>query len=123
VRRDDVDFSAAVPYAHEAMDKRLRDWARWCRPRKGSQVHVMWRQYVASQVFQGAASTMPLDTLDAVKIEKAVHALPDAHSFAVQWSYVFGGNPRRAAQHVGETLAGLAQLVNDGRQMLINRRV
>jgi hypothetical protein len=49
--------------------------------------------------------------------------LPDAHSFAVQWSYVFGGNPRRAAQRVGETLAGLDRLVNDGRQMLINRKV
>jgi hypothetical protein len=36
---------------------------------------------------------------------------------------VYGGNPRRAAQHAGETLAGLAQLVNEGRQMLINRKV
>jgi hypothetical protein len=32
-------------------------------------------------------------------------------------------NPRKAAQHAGETVAGLDRLVNDGRQMLINRKV
>jgi hypothetical protein len=36
---------------------------------------------------------------------------------------VYGGNPRKAAQHAGETVAGLDRLVNDGRQMLINRKV
>lgn len=123
MKREDVDFSAAVPYSHEAMDKRLRDWARWCRPKKGGYVHPMWRTFVASQVFESAISSMPLNTLDAHEIEKAVRALPERHAFAVRWAYVYGGNPRKAAQHAGETVAGLDRLVNDGRQMLINRRV
>jgi hypothetical protein len=123
MRREDVDFSAAVPYAHEAMDKRLRDWARWCRPKKGGYIHPMWRGMLSSNAFEVAVPSIPLNTLDAHEIEKGVRALPEQHAFAVRWAYVYGGNPRKAAQHAGETVAGLDRLVNDGRQMLINRKV
>jgi len=122
-RTEDVDFYAAVPDGHQKMDRRLREWARWCRPRKRSAVHPMWRTYVASNVHDAPPPSTPLDTIDAQRLEKAVYALPDRHAFAIRWAYVFKSNPRRAAQHIGESLRGLEQLINDGRQMLINRGI
>lgn len=123
MRRDDVDFHVAVPAGHWNMDKRLIDWARWCRPKQGSYIHPMWRGMLSSNAFEVAVPAIPISTLDAHEIEKGVRALPERHAFAVRWAYVFKGNPRKAAQHVGETQRGLEQLINDGRQMLINRRV
>lgn len=116
------DFNA-VAYAHEPMHERLINWARWVRPRPTSWVHPMWRGFKASEIWTGASTSVPLDPLDAQAIEKAVSALPEQHRFAVRWCYVFGGQPRKAAQHVGESMEGLYALIVNGRQMLISRRV
>ena len=116
------DFNA-VSYGHEPMHERLINWARWVRPRASSWVHPMWRGFKASEVWTGTTTSVPLDPLDAQAVEKAVSALPDAHRFSVRWCYVYSGQPRKAAQHVGETLEGLYALIVGGRQMLINRRV
>lgn len=83
----------------------------------------MWRGFKASEVWTGASVSIPLDPLDAQRLEKAVSALPEAHKFAVRWCYVYRGNPARAARHIGETQEGLARLIEAGRVMLINRRV
>jgi len=52
-----------------------------------------------------------------------VSALPESHKFALRWCYVYGGQPRKAAAHVGESLEGLQVLIVNSRQMLINRRI
>ena len=49
-------------------------------------------------------------------------ALPEDHRSAVNWNYVKPVAPTRACQAIGVTMAALAQLVVDSRQMLINRR-
>jgi DNA-directed RNA polymerase specialized sigma24 family protein len=64
-----------------------------------------------------------VDTSDAIKIAKAVVALPAPHRAAVNWSYIKPISPRRAAQAIGTSLEGLALYLRDGRQMLINRNV
>ena len=116
-----VDFDR-VPDTHEAMHKRLQNWAQWVRPRDSSakNVHPMWRQFVASRVWDDRTVRSSLDTLDALAIEKAVSALPEKQRFAVRWRYVYSGHPGRAARFVGVTQQGLADLILDGTQMLIN---
>lgn len=117
-----IDFNA-VPYKQEAIHSRLVNWARWVRPRRSSWVHPMWRGFKPSEVWAGTAVSIPINTLDAQAVEKAISGLPDAHRFSVRWCYVYGGNPRRAAREVGETLEGLAALISAARAMLINRGV
>jgi hypothetical protein len=117
-----IDFNA-VSYAHEPMHERLVNWARWLRPRASSWVHPMWRGFKSSDTLSGHAVTVPLNQLDAQAMEKGVSALPESHKFALRWCYVYGGQPRRAAAHVGETLEGLQVLIVNSRQMLINRRI
>lgn len=119
--REAIDFNV-VPFAHERIDERLKNWARWVTPRPTSWVAPMWRGFKASEVWTGASVSIPLDPLDAQRLEKAVSALPEAHKFAVRWCYVYRGNPARAARHIGETQEGLARLIADGRTMLLNRR-
>lgn len=118
----DIDFNA-VPFRQEHIHERLVNWARWVRPRRSSWVHPMWRGFKASEVWAETRVSVPLDPLDAQAVEKAVSGLPDAHRFSVRWCYVYGGNPRRAAREVGETLEGLAALISAARAMLINRGV
>ena len=118
----DIDFNA-VPFRQEHIHSRLVNWARWVRPRRSSWVHPMWRGFKASEVWAGTRVSVPIDPLDAQAVEKGVSLLPDAHRFAIRWCYVYGGNPRRAARQVGESLEGLAVLITNGRQMLINRGV
>ena len=84
----------------------------------------MWKGFQSSNTQTGHGERkIPLDPLDAQDIEKAVSALPDAQRFAVRWCYVYSGQPRKAAQQVGETLEGLYLLIVGGRNMLINRRI
>ncbi len=117
-----IDFNSVL-FAHEPMHERLINWARWVRPRASSWVHPMWRGFKASEIWTGAQASVPLDPLDAQAVEKGVSALPEQHRFAVRWCYVYSGQPRKAAQQVGETLEGLYALIVGARQMLINRRV
>ncbi len=62
-----------------------------------------------------------LDTGDAVKVAKAVAALPQSNRTAINWHNVKPVSPKRACQELGTTMEGLARLVRDGRQMLSNR--
>lgn len=112
-----------VSRSHEPIHERLVNWARWVRPRPSSWVHPMWRGFKSNEIWTGSTASVPLDPLDAQAVEKGVSALPEAHRFSIRWCYVYGGQPRKAAQHVGETLEGLQALVVNGRQMLITRRV
>jgi len=117
-----IDFNACS-IAHEPMDARLKNWASWVRPRASSWVHPMWRGFKSNEIWTGPTASVPLDPLDAQALEKGVSALPEQHRFAVRWCYVYGGQPRKAAQHVGETLEGLQVLIVNARAMLINRRI
>lgn len=121
-RKPHIDFNA-VSFAHEPIHERLTNWARWVRPRASSWVHPMWRNYKPDNWYRVVSENSGLDPLDAQAVEKGVSALPDAHKFAIRWCYVYGGQPRKAAQHVGESLEGLQVLIVQGRSMLINRRI
>ncbi len=119
-----VDFHT-VEEKHYAIHERLLNWAWWCNGSGDASESPMFRLYRSSAMAKdhyGAASGQAVDTLDAARIAKAVIALPDAHRSAVNWSYVKPVSPARACRAIGVSMEGLALLVRDGRQMLVNRR-
>src|SRR5512146_2435930 len=118
--RSYVDFHEVRP-EHAEVHARLENWARWCRNRPGLSVHPMFRGAKSGQDWEPVTVTTRVDTLDAQRIEKAVAGLPHRQQVALRWCYVFRTAPRKMAAGLGESLAGLADLVHEGRQMLVNR--
>lgn len=118
-----VDFSVVEP-KHAAIDGRLINWARWSHHRTGSPVSPMFRLYRSTEVHAGHdAPANPVDAMDAQLIQKAVSRLPTDHRLAISWAYIKRNNPGNTARALGLSMAGLAQMVRDGRQMLCNRGV
>lgn len=113
-----IDFNA-VSKDHEKIDARLHNWARWAIPRGGSGVHPMFRHYRPDNYEREMG--MVIDVLDAQRVQKGVSLLPTCNSLALSWRYIHPGAPGAMARKLGESLAGLAMLIEDGRQMLINR--
>ena len=120
--QETVDYNH-VPEHHQAIHERLDNWARWVKVRPhGWATHPMWRQSLTSKQWDTVANiSMPVNTLDAVLVEKAVSALPEKHRAAVRWSYVHAGNPVAMARTLGVSKQGLADLVDAGRSMLKNK--
>mgnify|MGYP006393552631 FL=1 len=122
VQETTVDYNYVKP-EHEAVHERLSNWARWVRVRPhGWQTAPMFRMYQSrARQWEAPVIQNPVDTLDAVLVEKAVSALPEKHRAAVRWSYVHCGNPVGMARTLGVSKQGLADLVGSGRTMLKNR--
>ena len=122
--RMEIDFHA-VEEKHTEIHQRLLNWGRWCNGSGAPSTSPMFRLYQAAaraRSSDGVTYGTSVDTADASKIAKAVTALPAPHRAAINWSYVKPISPRRAAAAIGTTLDGLALLVRDGRQMLVNRK-
>ena len=118
-----IDFHA-VEAKHHEIDARLKNWATWCRGSFVPSVSPMFRMVRSAARARGAESswaTSAVDGLDAQRIAKAVTHLPEPHRRALHWCYIKPINPRRAAQEQGTTLDGLASVLRDARQMLLNR--
>jgi DNA-directed RNA polymerase specialized sigma24 family protein len=115
-----VDFFQ-VEAKHIKIHERLVNWARWAHSPQWGRVQPMFRLYRPDEHWEGQSPISSVDTLDAAKIQKAVSKLPEKHRSAIGWNYVKRNNPKRAAQELGVNVQGLAQLIADGRQMLINR--
>jgi hypothetical protein len=121
-RIEQVDLHA-VDEKHEAIHKRLENWARWCHGGGGSGgVAPMFRMYRPDNFERGPIAT-PVDGTDAQRIAKGIQALPQPHRVALNWFYVKPTNPRRACQNIGTSMEGLATHVRHGRIMLINRKI
>lgn len=125
VAREKPDYSH-VPPSQWKMHDRLENWARWARGRPGQDCTPMFRLHRTDSWQDreyGALTVVPVDKDDAVKIAKAVAALPDKHRRAVQWQYLQNARSATAkARELGLSHQGLADMVQAGRQMLINRR-
>ena len=120
--QESVDYNHVKP-EHEAVHERLSNWARWVRVRpQGWQTAPMFRMYQSrARQWEAPVIQNPVDTLDAVLMEKAVSALPEKHRAAIRWSYVHCGNPVAMARALAVSKQGLADLVDAGRTMLKNR--
>lgn len=120
----EIDFHA-VEAKHNEIHTRLQNWATWCNGTFSTLGSPMWQFARSAARARGAEHTwasFAVDGLDAQRIAKAVAHLPEPHRKALNWSYLKPINPRRAASQQGTTLEGLALLVRDGRQMLVNRK-
>jgi DNA-directed RNA polymerase specialized sigma24 family protein len=117
-----VDYNHVAAH-HEAIHARLVNWRRWVTVRPhGWATAPMFRMYQSkSRQWHAPDIQEPIDTLDAVLLEKAVSALPVKHRDAIRWSYVHCGNPAAMARSLGVSKQGLADLVDAGRTMLANR--
>lgn len=119
--QETVDYNY-VHERHAAIHARLENWRRWVivRPH-GWQTAPMFRMYQSkARQWEAPVIQNPVDTLDAVLMEKAVSALPEKHRAAIRWSYVHAGNPVAMARSLAVSKQGLADLVNAGRTMLGN---
>ena len=119
-----VDYHRIDP-DHAAIHERLQNWRRWVAGKSLAWAsHPMWKNLKAKEEFlareRGEYHIAP-DLQDAHAIEKAVSMLPEKHRFAIRWWYVYSGNPLKAARQAAVSNARLAELVKEGRQMLINR--
>lgn len=120
--QETVDYNY-VHERHAAIHARLENWRRWVivRPH-GWQTAPMFRMYQSkARQWESPVIQNPVDTLDAVLVEKAVSALPVKHRDAIRWSYVHCGNPVAMARELGVSKQGLADLVEAGRTILNNR--
>ncbi len=117
-----VDYNYVKP-EHEAIHARLVNWERWVRVRPhGWFTHPMWRNSRTSRQWEVSPYIgVPVNTIDAMLIEKAVSALPVKHREAVRWWYVYRRDPVAMARNLGVSKQGLADLVEAGRTMLKNR--
>lgn len=123
MRRDAIDIFH-VEQGHQAIHARLLNWAAWARVRPNYAQCPMFRALgVKSNSWQWHAPEIrdTIDTLDAMRLEKAVAALPDKLRTATRWWYVFQSPPvRRMCQHLGCTTDGLLKMCADSRTMLEN---
>ncbi len=117
-----VDYCHIATH-HEAIHARLVNWERWVRVRPhGWATAPMFRMYQSkARQWEAPVIQNPVDTLDAVLLEKAVYALPEKHREAVRWWYVYRRDPVAMARSLGVSKQWLADLVDAGRTMLQNR--
>ena len=118
-----LDFNR-VAARHDAIDARLSEWARWVKvtPQRWA-TQPMFRAYRAPKQFESDLYVpIAINTLAAHEIEKAVSFLPEKHRTALRWHYVWPGlHVNAVRRELGVTEDALLALVNDGRDMLINR--
>ena len=122
-----VDFNV-VAEAQRPMDIRLANWGRWCHGPMRRDVSPMFRGMPRDPQLRKPGDIAPelMDPMDAAKLAKAVAKLPEKHRAALNWCYVLDprskeASPARASKKLGTSLQGLADLLRDARQMLINR--
>lgn len=121
LKRDQIDFFV-VEHHQLKIHARLENWSRWCRNGPVSRVSPMFRLYRSTEVWARDDPPIPVDSLDATKMQKEVAKLPRPHAGAIQWQYVNPWMvPARAARGLGVTLHELCKLVRDARQILMNR--
>lgn len=121
--KQSIDFHRVAP-EHAEIHARLENWAKWCNGSGAPSISPMFRMYRSPARARGAEHTWAADAVngaDGARVARFVGLLPEKHRRALNWSYLKPINPRRAASEIGTTLEGLAQLVRDARQMLVNR--
>lgn len=119
-----IDYQYIAP-EHATIHERLQNWRRWVSV-KGLAwtAHPMWRHLKEKEALESherGEYSIPPNSLDAHDMEKLVALLPEKHRFAIRWWYVYSGNPLKAAKQAAVSKERLAELVKEGRTMLINR--
>lgn len=123
MRVQSPDFHYVAP-EHKAIDDRLTNWADYVRVKFPSWVSPIWKLgRSGGRQWHQPEFRRACDTLDGHAMEKAVSGLPHLHRDVLRWAYVHRTGEIQFRRRHGLTREGLAQLLHDGRCMLINRRV
>lgn len=113
-----------VPEDQKAIDARLENWASYVRVKSPSWVSPIWKLGKSNGRQWHQPEFRPAcDVLDGMALEKAVFKLPEPHRAAIRWAYVYKRHPAEFCKAQAMSKATLGILINDGRRMLINRRV
>lgn len=120
--KQQIDFHQVEAHQRD-IDRRLLNWGKWCNGSGAPSVSPMFRLCPPPPRVRGDEKPSSVDSADACKISKGVSALSEPHRAAVNWAYVKPTTPSKACRSLGTTMAGLALLLRDGRQMLINKGV
>ena len=123
MKREAVNFSR-IPARHDAINKRLEDWAKWVRYHPQAwKTPAIWSNY-RSHAWQWEMPEVriQLNTIECHETERAVCFLPTKNRTAIRWAYVWPYIPDNAVRReLAVTRIGLEDLVNAGRDMLKNR--
>ena len=126
MKREAVDFQV-IPIHQDAMHLRLENWGRWSNPPGMPDIAPGFDRARSDELTRETSEASeiraPVDVRDAIKIQSAMHFMPIKHRQALAWYYVTPSAPIKACRRIGCTAVGLVELVDDGRQMLINRKV
>lgn len=119
-----ADFNHVDP-KHAVIDGRLINWARWAVTNTRSFVQPCFRLYRSEEHWdeERMQKPDPIDPIDAMKMEKGVRSLPEKHATSIRWCYIDRTKPVRLCRALGVNQLGLADLIWQGRVMLLNRRV
>lgn len=122
MKREEVDFHI-VRDINLPIHERLQNWARYVSTGKTHWQAPIWRLGKSNgRQWHEPVLSVPVNTIDGHKLEKAVAALPDGHRDAIRWAYVHRRiQPFKMQRHLGVTEAGLLLLIEDARSMLRNR--
>lgn len=120
--RDPVDFFIVRP-AHEQIHARLTNWARWASGHRSvGNVLPMFKDYRHPQHRETGAGSIPIDSLDAIALQKLFAGVPQLNRHAIHWVYLY---PFIRVEKVCRVLAvsrtQLAESIHDGRAMVKNR--
>ena len=116
------DYFYVAP-EHDAIDKRLVNWAEWVKVRTPSGVAPVWKLgKPAGRQWHYPELRPTCDLLDAAAMEKAVYALPKRHRDALRWCYVYKYGEAKFRREAGLTQDGLMRLLSEARTMLMNRK-
>lgn len=113
-----------IPPEQKAIDERLDNWARYVQVKQPSWISPIWKLGKSNGRQWHEPEYRPMcDTLDGMVMEKAVYHLPSLHRAAIRWAYVYKHHPAKFCHQHGISKQSLGQLIEDGRRMLMNRRV
>lgn len=109
---------------HAAINLRLEQWARWSRvgtPRGA--VTPMFRQYRSTHQYDDEPYVaQPVNTQECIACQFAVSGLPVRVRAVINWHYARPWIPVRVVrQQLGVTTEHLKTLLDNGRDMVINR--
>jgi hypothetical protein len=118
----DIPDVFRISEEHSAIHARLTNWAIWVTPRRVSWVHPMWRKGKPNgRQWHAPEPQATCEPLKAAEMEKAVFHLPAKHRHVIRWWYVGKYGELRVRRELGVTSERLVKLLQDARQMLVNR--
>jgi len=115
---DYVDFFA-LDEGEKKIDRRLKNWAVYVRPRRGfGSVHPMFRWYRPNEIWNGNPNSFSLDLPDAELVEQTMRKLSPVNRIALKWFYVENIPPTKVCKNLQINLYDLKLFVSNGRKQL-----